>query len=138
MSMYNKVKGTQSFCKGMTGDADFISYAASMGWSIYKGFNGHEPVDYVVETEKGLVKVEVKRVESTQITDNNHYYVTVTKFNSKKFDYMFVSTPQGCYFIPASQCPKDTLSIKLFMDPEYYDRKITKPGKYEVYRVVSK
>jgi hypothetical protein len=124
-----------SFQKGMIGDADFIKFAAKKNWNIYKGFNGHEPVDYIVDDGNKLLKVEVKRIQSTQITARNHYYCTVTKFDAKNFDYMFISTPQGCYFIPADDCPKDTLSIKMFMPEDHYDRKITKPGKYEVHRV---
>ena len=118
---------------GMIGDADFIRFAASNDWTIYKGFEGHEPVDYIAEIDKELVRVEVKRVEAVQLTQRNYYYTTVTKFNRKKFDYMFVSTPQGLYWIPASACPKDTLAIKHV--GEHYDRNITRAGKYEVYRV---
>ena len=139
MSSANKAKGTgaeDSFSVGMTGDAAFISYAARNGWHIYKGFNGHEPCDYVVDTGTGLLKVEVKRVESLQKSDRNYYYCLITKFDSKRFDYLFVSTPTGDYWIPASDCPKDTLSIKQVGGE--YQRNINKPGKYEVFRVGSK
>lgn len=124
-----------SFQVGMTGDAAFIRYAARQGWTIYKGFNGHEPCDYVVDDGDRLVRVEVKRIESVQQSQRNFYYVLVTKYEAKRFDYMFVSTPSGDYYIPASECPKDTLSIKQVGGK--YARNITRPGKYEVFRVVS-
>lgn len=135
MSAANKAKGStdSSFHKGMVGDAAFITFAASQSWNIYKGFNGHEPIDYVVDTGDALLKVEVKRLESVQISANNYYYCVVTKFDSKRFDFMFVSTPEADYWIPASECPKDTLSIKQIGDE--YQRSITRPGKYEVFRV---
>jgi len=136
MSAANKAKGSRTFQVGMSGDGEFIKYAAFMGWEIYKGFNGHEPVDYVVDTGTRLIKVEVKRLESTQISCRNYYYCVVTKFDKKKFDYMFVSTPERNYFIPAEFCPKDTLSIK--QTGTEYQRNITRPGKYEVYCVSSK
>lgn len=136
MSAANKAKGSETFQVGMFGDGSFIQYASSQGWQIYKGFNGHEPVDYVVDIGDQLIKVEVKRLESVQVSANNYYYCCVTKFDSKRFDYMFVSTPEADYFIPASACPKDTLSIKQIGDT--YQRSITRPGKYEVFRVSCK
>ena len=122
-----------TFRTGIVGDAAFIQYAAQQGWEIYKGFAGHEPCDYIVDTGDKTLKVEVKRLESVQKSDRNYYYCCLTKFDSKKFDYMYVSTPNGDYWIPAEECPKNTLSIKQVGDE--YDRNISAPGKYEVYRV---
>ncbi len=117
----------------MIGDSDFLAFAAGHGWHVYKGFNGHEPCDYVVDTGTEVLKVEVKRIESLQQSERNYYYCLVTKYDYKKFDYMFVSTPTGSYWIPASECPRDTLSIKQVGGE--YQRNITRPGKYEVHRV---
>lgn len=132
MSQYNKAKGYDT---GVIGEADFLKYAASRGWSTFKGFHGHEPYDYILDDGDMLHRVEVKRIESLQFTQKNYYYMTVTKFDAKRFDFMFISTPQGCYMIPSSECPKDTLSIKQQGARSDYERNITAPGKYEVWRV---
>ena len=118
---------------GMTGDADFIKWCAFQRYQLYKGFDGHTPADYVVDTGSSLERVEVKRIESVQHAHNNHYYVTATGLHTKEFDYLFVSTPMGCYWIPVTDCPEQTISIKVVGDE--YQRNITKKGKYEKYKV---
>jgi hypothetical protein len=132
----NKSKGTaESHQKGMVGEGEFISFASKKGWHIYRGFDGHTPCDYIVDTgdDQGLLRVEVKRSESVQSTNNNYYYVMATKLDTSNFDYIFVSTDHGNYWIPSSECPTVTLSIKVHGDS--YQRNITRPGKYERYRV---
>ena len=132
----NKDKGTrQPHFEGLRGEAHFIEWAASQGWPTYRGLDGHEPYDFIVDAEGTLLRVEVKRVSSMQESDRNYYYCLMTGIDRKKFDMLFVSTDQGWYWIPAEECPK-TLSIKVQMPPEGYDRNINKPGKYEEFRVV--
>ena len=118
---------------GQIGDADFIRWAASQGWHIYKGFDGHSPVDYIADTGVGLLRVEVKRIQSVQHAHGNYYYVTVTALRKSTFDYLFVSTRHGCYWIPQENCPEQTVSIKVVGDE--YERNILRPGKYDKYRV---
>ena len=118
---------------GMSGDADFIKWCAFQRYHVYKGFDGHTPADYVVDTGNSLERVEVKRIEAIQHAHNNYYYVTATGLHSKEFDYLFVSTPMGCYWIPVSSCPDQTLSIKVVGD--VYKKNVTRKGKYEKYRV---
>jgi hypothetical protein len=118
---------------GLEGEGRFITYAATMGWHVFKGMSGHEPFDYVIQMDGDLHRVEVKRISSVQKTQRNYYYVTATKMDSKNFDWLFVATDDGDYFIPASECPTQTLSIKQVGGE--YERNITAPGKYEVFRV---
>ena len=118
---------------GLIGETRFIQWASEQGWQIYRGLDGHTPCDYIVDTGSDLIRVEVKRMESEQHTEKNYYYVTATKLNVDRFDYLFASTPVGDYWIPADVCPKATLSIKVFGGE--YKRNITNPGKWEPYRV---
>ena len=118
---------------GVIGDGDFIRWCAFNNYQIYKGFDGHTPVDYIIDTGASLLKVEVKRIEAIQHTHDNYYYVTATGLKTREFDYLFVSTNRGCYFIPANNCPSHTLSIKVVGDE--YQRNIQKPGKYDQYKV---
>lgn len=120
---------------GMVGEGHFIAYAAAQGWHLYRGLDGHTPCDYIADTGEGLKRVEVKRVEALQETCGAYYYVTVTKLDTNRFDLLFVSTPDGNYLIPVDQCPKNTLSIKQQQGPDAYKRDITRPGKYEAFRV---
>ena len=122
---------------GLIGEARFIEFASTRGWELYRGFDGHCRCDYVVDDQGvmtgGLFRVEVKRVESEQSTKGNYYYTTVTKLRTSRFDFLFVSTLAGDYLIPSSDCPKNTVSIKVVGGE--YKRNITAPVKYEVYRV---
>jgi len=118
---------------GMVGDGDFIRWCAFNKYHLYKGFDGHAPVDYIVDTGNVLLRTEVKRIEAIQHTNQNYYYVTATGLKTKNFDYIFVSTNHGCYFIPSSDCPEQTLSIKVAGDD--YKRNISRPGKYYKYKV---
>lgn len=117
----------------MIGEARFIEWASQQGWDLYRGLDGHTPCDYIADTGEKLLRVEVKRMESEQSTQGNYYYVTATKLNRVNFDYLFASTPVGDFWIPADKCPQVTLSIKV--TGGHYERNITAPGKYEVYRV---
>jgi hypothetical protein len=123
----------ESHLTGLIGDGDFVRWSAYMGYHVYKGLDGHTPSDYIVDDGNGLLRVEVKRIEAVQHAHNNHYYVTATKLDTDRFDYIFVSTEVGCYWIPSSDCPKATLSIKVTGDD--YVRNIQRPGKYEKYKV---
>lgn len=118
---------------GMVGDGDFIRWCAFNGYNMYKGFDGHTPCDYILDTGDSLLRVEVKRIEAVQHTNSNYYYITITNLKTRNFDYLFVSTKSGCYLIPASDCPEQTLSIKVVGDE--YKRNIDKPGKYNKYKV---
>lgn len=118
---------------GMVGEGHFIAFASGRGWDVFRGLDGHTACDYIVDTHERLIRVEVKRIEAVQKSDKGYYYCTVTKLDTDRFDYLFVSTPQGNYWIPAEKCPKNTLSLK--QEGEKYQRNITRPGKYEVYRV---
>jgi len=118
---------------GMIGEADLIRWAAHHGYHVYKGFDGHTPADYILDMDGELFRLEAKRIESVQHLHNNYYYVTVTHLRTDSFDYIFVSTEQGCYLIPSSECPKSTLSIKV--EGDEYERNITRSGKYEKYKV---
>jgi len=52
----------------------------------------------------------------------------------KRFDFLFVSTPSGDYWIPATDCPRTALSIKATGDD--YERNIARPGKYERFKIL--
>jgi hypothetical protein len=118
----------------MRGVAAFINYAASQGWELWQEFTGRESVDFIAGTPDGLKKVEVKCVATVQQAHGNYYYVTIVDFDRQKFDFCFVNTPDGDYFIPSEAMPKQCLSIKKSMPADKYQRKITKGGKYERYR----
>ena len=98
--------------KGIVGEGRFICWAASKGWHIYKGFDGHAPVDFIADNGTELVRVEVKRVQSVQEDERGRRYVTTTRMN-KCFDYVFLSTPTGDYWIPAADCGQQTISIRV-------------------------
>lgn len=119
---------------GMVGEGRFIAWASAQGWHLYRGLDGHTPCDFVIDTGSEIVRVEVKRVEAVQESDRAYYYCAITKLDTDRFDYLYVSTPQGDYWIPAKDCPASTLSIKQLGT---YSRSITRPGKYEVFRVQS-
>ena len=125
----------QTHHDGMLGEAHFIAFASRRGWEVYRGMDGHTRCDYVVDVGGRLLRVEVKWIAAEQHSHKNYWYVTATKFKTSKFDYLFAATPYGCYWIPKEVCPKQTLSIKVPGAP--YQRKISRPGKYEVYRVES-
>jgi len=133
----NKQKGQnvdrQCHQTGMIGEGRFIAWASAQGWDLYRGLDGHTRCDYIVDRDGILARVEVKRMESEQRSERNYYYVTATKLDTSRFDYLFASTPVGDYFIPADDCPVNTLSIKVVGGE--YDRNITAPGKYERYKV---
>jgi len=141
----NKAKGSskqkgqntdrQCHQTGMVGEGKFIAWASTQGWDLYRGLDGHTRCDYIVDDGEKLFKVEIKRMESEQKTHRNYYYVTATKLDTSKFDFLFASTPVGDYFIPADKCPSKTLSIKVVGGE--YERNITAKGKYEEYRVES-
>lgn len=126
---------TESHHKGMIGEGRFIAWAALQGWHLYRGVDGHTPCDYIVDTGERLLKVEVKFIASEQASQKNYYYLTCTKLETARFDYLFVATPNHAYWIPASDCPMRTLSLKVVGG--HYERNITRPGKYEPYRVVA-
>ena len=44
---------------GLIGEAKFIEFAAKQGWHIFRGLDGHERYDYVVDTGDELLRVEV-------------------------------------------------------------------------------
>jgi hypothetical protein len=133
----NKQKGQnvdrQCHQTGMVGEGRFITWASAQGWDLYRGLDGHTRCDYIVDDGERMFRVEVKRMESEQRSEQNYYYVTATKLETSRFDYLFASTPVGDYFIPASVCPKSTLTIKVVGGE--YQRNITAPGKWEQYRV---
>jgi len=118
---------------GMIGEGRFIAWASAQGWDLYRGLDGHTRFDYVVDMNGELKRVEIKRMESEQRSERNYYYVTATKLDTSKFDYLFASTPVGDYFIPADVCPRSTLTIKVVGGE--YERNITNPGKWERYKV---
>lgn len=128
----NKVS---SHSDGLRGEARFIDFAARQGWHMYRGLDGHERCDYVVEIDGSLHRVEVKWAGTPRVTENNFYYVSIPKLDRKRFDFLFIATPTGSYWIPATAIPIGTLYIKQVGGP--YHRNITRPGKYEVYRVES-
>lgn len=113
----------------MIGEGRFIAFASHQGWHLYRGVSGHTPCDFVLEGEDGrLIRVEVKRIESVQVDERGRRYVTATKMKRKNFDYLFVSTPHGDYWIPARDCPEQTISIRA-EGPGVRD-------KYAAYRVL--
>lgn len=118
---------------GMIGEGRFIAWASAQGWDLYRGLDGHTRCDYIVDDGERLFRAEIKRIESEQHTHRNYYYVTATKLDTSKFDFLFVSTPIGDFWIPAEECPKATLSIKV-VGTEYM-RNITNPGKYERFMI---
>lgn len=124
---------TRTHLTGLIGEARFIEFACKQGWYLYRGVDGHTPCDFIADTGECLLRVEVKRLESVQRTDGNYYYCCMTKFDSSRFDYVFVSTPNGDYWIPAEACPRGTLSIK--HRGEIRTRTVYRPGKYEGYLV---
>lgn len=233
----------------MVGEGRFIQFAARQGWDIYRGLDGHTVYDFIVDAHPGIHRVEVKRIESVQVSDKGYYRRPPTDPRNRggrmtngkpfrlgeitrwgettcgfgvdlpmcdkpatvhvmwlessatsstcdehmafiaksatfdyethtfggdcgmpgslwhhpyededegychfpapddaslvieeiepapRFDFLYVSTPTGDYYIPAEAVPKDTLSIKQQQAPESYQRRITRLGKYEVYRV---
>jgi hypothetical protein len=118
---------------GIAGEADFIKWASQQKFHVYKGFDGHTPADYILDNGTNLLRTEVKRIEAVQHSHNNYYYVTATGLHHKDFDYLFVSTPLSCYWIPQQDCPDQTISIKVVGDD--YQRNIKSPGKYDKYKV---
>lgn len=117
----------QTHTDGLRGEAAFLDFAARQRWSIFRGLDGHEPYDYIVDIGGTLIRVEVKWIGAQQLADSGYYYVTATKLDARRFDYLFVATPFAQYWIPAAECPKQTLCIKV---PD--GKRI---GKYEVFRV---
>jgi PD-(D/E)XK endonuclease len=122
-----------SHMEGLVGEAKFIGFAAAQGWHIFRGMDGHERYDYVVDTGTHLYRVEVKSSSSVQASHRNYYYVTASKLNDVEYDYLFYATPDGDYWIPRAAVPSRTLSLKQVGG--VYKRNITAPGKYEQYRV---
>lgn len=111
----------------MEGEGRFITHAARQGWYIYRQIDGHAPCDFIVETpDEGLLRVEVRTIGSVQgrTQHSTRGWYCNTKYNLKNFDYMYVSTPEGEYWIPRDACPQQTLSIT-----------VGNTGKYEEYRV---
>lgn len=124
--------GQVSHATGMIGEGRFVAWASSQGWHLYRGMDGHTPCDYIADTGSGLIRVEVKCIEAVQKAAYNFYYCTCTKIDRNKFDFLFISTPSGDYWIPASEVPV-TLSIK--QRGEVYEGSRSAPGKYEKYLV---
>jgi hypothetical protein len=122
-----------SHLAGLIGEGRFIEFAARQGWHIFRGMDGHERYDYVVDTGDRLVRVEVKCSLSVQQSHRNWYYCSATKLKDTEYDFMFFSTPDGDYWIPRAKVPSHTLSLKQVGGD--YKRNITAPGKYEQYRV---
>lgn len=120
---------------GLRGEGHFVVFASSKGWDVYRGLDGHTPYDFIVDDGERLLRVEVKWIGSVQHGHGNHYYCTATKLNRSNYDYLYVATPHGHYWIPAEACPKDTLSLKVQGTEDMYERNISNPGKYEAYRV---
>jgi hypothetical protein len=110
-----------SHMTGMEGMGRFIVFASRQGWHIYESVDGHAPCDCIVDTAGGLIRVEVKRIASMQKCSNHdtHYYYTATKLATKKFDYLFISTPQGDYFIPAQRLGR---SVSIVDHPKHRDK----------------
>jgi len=120
-----------SHMTGLIGEAKFIGFAAAQGWHIFRGMDGHERYDYVVDTGSELLRVEVKCAWSVQASHHNYYYVSATKLNrGVEYDYMFFAAPDGNYWIPRAAVPSYTLSIK-----QMGGINIGRPSKYEKYRV---
>lgn len=120
---------------GMVGEGRFIAWAAEQGWHLYRGLDGHTPCDFVVDTGSEMLRVEVKRCETPLRSQDNYYYHTLTKMDSAQFDYLFVSTPHGDYWIPSSSCGRTAVSIKVVGEEADYVRNITRPGKYHPYKI---
>jgi len=78
---------------GMIGEGRFIAWASAQGWDLYRGLDGHTRFDYVVDMNGELKRVEIKRMESEQRSERNYYYVTATKLDTSKFDYL-LQAPQ--------------------------------------------
>ena len=110
---------------GLVGMGRFIAFAARSGWHTYESVDGHAPCDYIIDTADGLFRVEVKRSEETQERSGVRYYYMLTKLDTKKFDWLYYSTPEGDYFIPASECAK---SVSIVSHARYHN-------KWEEYRV---
>ena len=126
-------KGTSSrssHFSGLIAEGRFIEFAATNEWPIYRGVDGHEPCDYVIDMGGELVRVEVKgcwQIYNYPSQGKGLYYFTVTKIQTKKFDWIFVVTPQGHYWVPSGVCPT-SLSIAV--------RGTTSRSKWEAYRIV--
>lgn len=118
---------------GIIGEAHFIEFAASSGWQIFRGLAGHEPYDYVVDTGMELLRVEVKCTRTVRgrsaRSKGKSDWVTSTKLNTdaNRYDFLFVSTPKGWYWIPAAECPRWSFSTTI--------QNATNGDKWEQYRV---
>ncbi len=114
---------------GLIAEARFIEWAAGNQWPLFRGFDGHEPYDFVVDMDGVLAKVEVKgawQQYDYSSQGNGRYFFTVTKIKTKKFDWLFAVTPQGNYWVPSEVCPT-SLSIGV--------HGTTSRSKWEAYRV---
>lgn len=109
---------------GMLGTGVFTQYAALQGWQLWQEYTGKNTCDFIADTPDGLIRVEVKASVSQQNAHKNYYYTVIGDFNADKFDYLFVYTTTGCYWIPSSELPDQNLSIKADLK-----------GKYERYKV---
>jgi hypothetical protein len=87
--------------KQVIAEAAFETFAASQNWSIYPGRTGKESCDYIVDADGELLRVEVKYAGAA----------TSPKVASEKFNFVFVFTDHGNYWIPANGIATASLHI---------------------------
>jgi hypothetical protein len=91
---------THQYSVGQWAEGKFLSWSGLQGWWAYKGVQGHEPCDYIVDTGPRILRVEVKGSIKTQRRDKTDYHAVINKMDKQKFDYLFVATPDGIFWIP--------------------------------------
>lgn len=112
---------------GLIGEGHFIAWAASQSWGVYKALDASAPYDFIVDTGESLLRVEVKRAETLSKTG---YYYADPKLDTRadRFDFIFISTPEACWWIPRVSCSTWQLALK----PGLGSRRA---NKYDEFRV---
>lgn len=92
---------SHAYAIGLWAEGLFLAHAGERGWWAYKGLQGHEPCDFIVIMDDDtLARVEVRGSVSAQRRDNTNYHAVLSKLDRQKFDFLFVATPDGCFWIP--------------------------------------
>lgn len=117
--------------QGDHAEALAISFLIRDGYTVSVPFSENQPYDLVAEKNGEFFAVQVK---STSCLVKNAYQVelrssgwnsdgrNVKNFDSGGSDYLFVWTPESCYFMPSDVTPKKFMRVR--PDGKY--------GQYEV------
>lgn len=118
---------------GFLGEASFMVFAAKNGWQVYAGF-GNTACDFIADTGKELIRVEVKCSTHEQFIRSGKYY-KICRVDPSKFDYLFVHTSIAQYWIPADKCTPDASGGMQLPVPRNYDESRGVLRRYSEYRI---